>query len=167
MKKQVLDFDCDYNLMLFAISCHQPDYKLCTQINQVLGLQLEKEFPLSLQFENYEDDFLFSYFDFFDEDQQLKYQLISNKSYNLVQEKKEAGAIVTQKNLFDEVEATGKIAYFIPELSAFDYLFVARCSYHVKTALKIEKAIQELNEVNKINYVEVKDLDSKDNLIWE
>jgi hypothetical protein len=167
MKKQVLDFDCDYNLMLFAISCHQPDYKICSQINQVLGLQLEKEFPLSIKLENFVDDFLFSYFQFFDDDHQLNYQLISNKSYNFVQQIEKTNSLPVQQNLFLEAESTGKISYFIPELQSFDYLFVVRCVYNLKNATKIEKSIQEIIDVNKINYIEIKELDSKDNLIWE
>jgi len=167
MKKQFLDFDCDYNLMLFAISCHQPDYKICSQINQELGLQLEKEFPLSIKLENFEDNFLFSYFQFFDEDNQLNYQLISNKSYNLVQEIENTNALPIQQNLFKEDESTGKISHFIPELQSFDYLLIVRSVYNLKIAIKIEKSIQGIIDVNKINYIEVKELDSKDNLIWE
>lgn len=167
MKKQFLEFDCDYNLMLFAISCHQPDYKICSQINQVLGLQLEKEFPLSIKLENFVDDFLFSYFQFFDDDHQLNYQLISNKSYNFVQQIEKPNSFPTQQNLLLEDESTGKILYFIPELQSFDYLFVVRSVYNLKTATKIEKSIQEIIDVNKINYIEIKELDSRDNLIWE
>jgi hypothetical protein len=57
MKKQYLDFDCDYNFMLFAISSVEPDYKFCLQLNQVLNLHLAKEFPLTLTNDNFVDDF--------------------------------------------------------------------------------------------------------------
>ena len=168
MKKQYLDFDCDYNFMLFAISSVEPDYKFCLHLNQVLNLHLAKEFPLTLTNDNFEDDFLFSYYSYFHDDLQINYQLIANRSYNLVNEKKQANKI-PQPGLFDEANdsVNGKINFFIPELSSYDYLFVIRSSYHASFAKKIEASISSISSILKVDYFEVNDLESKDNLIWE
>lgn len=168
MKKQLLDFDCDYDFMLFAVSSVEPDYKFCLELNKVLHLHLEKEFPLTLSHENYEDDFLFSFYSFFNEDLHLNYQLIANKSYNLVQEKKQK-LKTNQPGLFDEVSGlhNGKINFFIPELSAYDYLFLIRSTYQPSIAKNAETLINSIATVLKVDFFEVSDLESRDNLIWE
>jgi hypothetical protein len=168
MKKQLLDFDCDYNFMLFAISCTDPDYKFCVQLNQSLNLQLEKEFPLKLTDIQFEDDFLFSFFSYLNDESQVVYQLITNKSYNLVKEKSTSFSI-SQPGLFDAEPSSisGKINYFLAELLSYDYLFVVRTPYNIKIAKTIEYAINSVANVFKVDYIEVNDLKSKDNLIWE
>jgi len=168
MKKQLLDFDCDYDFMLFAISCVEPDYKFCIQLNMALSLQLEKEFPLTITNASFDDDFLFSYFSYFNEDSHLTYQLIANKSYNLVKEKKHTKKI-PQTSLFDEsqLSVNGKMNFFLPEISSYDYLFLIRSHYSATLAKKTELSINGISSVLKVDFFEVKDLENKDNLIWE
>jgi hypothetical protein len=76
---------------------------------------------------------------------------------------------ISQPGLFDAEPSSisGKINYFLAELLSYDYLFVVRTPYNVKIAKTIEYAINSVANVFKVDYIEVNDLKSKDNLIWE
>jgi len=168
MKKQTLAIEYDYDFMVFAISCHEPDYKFCMQLNEKLGLQLEKETALELAYKQYESSFLFSFFTYTNEVQQLDYYLVANKSYNQVEkikiiEKEKSPSLFGE----DHKKLNGVNGLFLPELAAYDYILILKTSYQPKLATLIENRINGIDFVIKTTYIEVNDLVSKSNLILD
>ena len=48
MKKQLLHVDYDYDFLLIGICSHAKDYRLCWEINKILGIKLERENEITL-----------------------------------------------------------------------------------------------------------------------
>jgi len=166
MAKITLNIDYDYDFMLFAITAHEPDYKFCHKLNNQLQLAFQKEDPIELKNKNQANQLLFSLYTYIN-DEQIEYNLLSNKSFNQVANNKQN--IANQPNLFseeDESEFVGQIGYLIPELSNYDYLLIIRAPYKPETAHETERIIKEIDAVLKIQYTDVTDLISKNNLIF-
>ncbi len=166
MAKFTLDIEYDFNFMLFAISSHEPDYKLCIAMNRALGIDFIREEPLELKNKKQEDQLLFSFFYYEDEAEYLEYNLVSNKSYNAsktVDPKKPA-----PPDLFGETDpsATAQKAYLVPELANTDYLFILRTPYDPDVATAIENKLKQIPFILNICVTDVNDLPSKKNLIF-
>lgn len=165
MAKQTLEIEYDFNFMLFAISCHEPDYKVCYALNQVLNLGLIREDDIELKNKKQEDNLLFSFYGYEDESEYLEYNLVSNKSYNSV--KAIENAKTAQADLFGETDANANAqkGYLVPELSNADFLLIVRAEYDADLAEEIENKIKQLSFVLKVQVIDVEDLPSKKNLI--
>lgn len=77
MVKFKLDIAPEYDFDLIGLSCHQPDYKLSWNLNQLLGIELQKKQDASLKVKNKPSSH--SYFSFEDEEDFMKLELIKNK----------------------------------------------------------------------------------------
>ncbi len=166
MAKFTLDIEYDFNFTLFALSCHEPDYKLCFAINRALGIDFIREQAIELKTKKQEDQLLFSFFYFEDEEEYLEYNLVSNKSYNasrILSARKS-----TQPDLFGNTEpaAMAQKALLIPELPNADYFLIVRSEYDPDTAGSIESKLKQIPFVLNVNIVDVNDLASKKNLIF-
>lgn len=165
-KPILLNIDYDYDFMLFAITAHEADYKFCQKINKQLFLNLEREEALELKNKNQTDNLLFSFYAYVTEEEQIEYNLLGNKSFNQVLSNKAVTS--NQGDLFggDEPEISGQKGYLIPELSSYDYLMIVRVPYDPQEAYAIENQLKEIDSVLKVQFVEVADLGSKNNLIF-
>lgn len=164
MAKHTLNVEYDFDFMLFAITAHEIDYKFCHKLNTHLFLDLQKEEALELKNKNQSEQLLFSLYSFIN-DEDVEYNLIGNKSFNQVQSNKTISS--AQQDLFsDAPETTGQIGYLIPELSTYDYLLIIRTSYSPVLAYNTETQLKELEPVLKVQYIDVNDLSSKNNLIF-
>src|ERR1700741_90805 len=141
MAKYTLNIEYDFDFMLFAISSHEPDYKLCYKLNQALNIDLHKEEALELKNRNQADSLLFSFFIYVNEEEQLEYNLLSNKSYNTVQSNKPVSS--SQADLFGdtEPEISGQKGFLINELNTIDYLLIVRSPYDPEFAYGLESTI--------------------------
>jgi hypothetical protein len=92
MKKHKLYAEINYDFGLIGISSHEKPYKLAWAINQNLGLNLTLTDELSIEEKGIEEPLLFSRYYFIDENE-LEYNLISNKSEN--------GFLIPDLNNFD------------------------------------------------------------------
>lgn len=88
--KLTLDIEYDYEFILIGISCHTRDYRLCWALNKEIGFDFVKDDDIELRTKKNQTVTSFSKFSYYDEDQRLKYILISNKGTNdyLVPEQK-------------------------------------------------------------------------------
>lgn len=88
--KLTLDIEYDYEFILIGISCHARDYRLCWALNKEIGFDFVKDDDIELRTKKNQTITSFSKFSYYDEDQRLKYILISNKGTNdyLVPEQK-------------------------------------------------------------------------------
>ena len=165
MAKYTLETDYDFNFILFAISCHEPDYKLCYSLNQVLNIGLIREGDVELKNKKQEDNLLFSFYAFEDESDYIEYNLISNKSYN--SSKTIANEKSNQGDLFGETDssANAQKGYLVPELNNADFLLIMRTDYDADLTEEIESKIKQLSFVLKVQVIDVEDLASKKNLI--
>ncbi|HEY1038470.1 MAG TPA: IPExxxVDY family protein [Bacteroidia bacterium] len=166
MAKFTLNIEYDFDFMVFAVSSHEPDYKLCHKLNQGLGLDLQKEEALELKNKNQADNLLFSFFVYVNEEEQLEYNLLSNKSYNAVQSNKPAAT--AQADLFGESDPglTGQKGFLVSELNTTDYLLIVRTPYDPEFAYELESAMKQIDAVINVRYVDVNELPSKNNLIF-
>ncbi|MFL5751767.1 MAG: IPExxxVDY family protein [Bacteroidia bacterium] len=165
MAKYSLDEEYDFNFILFAISCHEPDYKLCYALNQALNLNLIREDDVLLKNKKQEDNLLFSFYFYEDESEYVEYNLLSNKSYN--SSKTIANPKNKQADLFGETDASANSqkGYLVPELSNADFLLIVRTDYEASLAEELENKIKQLSFVLKVQVIDVGDLPSKKNLI--
>ena len=106
MSKTRLEFDYEYDFLLFGISCHLKDYRLCWALNKHLQLQLKKEKDLVLDPEQGEDGGHFSYYSWQDETRHLQYITVANRGDKswLVHEQRQADYFLIIEGYIDMVE---------------------------------------------------------------
>lgn len=167
MAKFTLDIEYDFDFMLFAITSHEPDYKVCMKLNQLLHLDLRKEEPIELKNRNQQENLLFSLYACVNEEEQLEYNLVSNRSYNAVLSNKQPVQSL-QADLFGDTEpaVSGQKGFLINELSNADYLLIIRAPYDAEWAWETEQQIKSADGVIKVQIVDVNELSSKNNLIF-
>lgn len=105
-KKLVLDFDFDF--IVFAISCHAKDYRLCWNLNKVLGIELSKKDDYQLDLKQSKKNSTHSFYSYNDETNRLKYSLVSNRSDIgfLIEEHKETDYFFIIEGFYDLLDLT-------------------------------------------------------------
>ncbi len=165
MSKHTLDFEYDFNFMVFAIACHESAYKLCHSVNQVFGIELVMENAIELKNKKQSENLLFNYYSCDDEATYLMYDLVENKSYNTV--KLENTNQSNTLSLFDtNDEVNEQIGYLVPELDEFQYLFIVRDEVD---ETKIDEYLEKINQIDFVlntQAINVEELTSKKNLIF-
>lgn len=81
MAKYKLQLEEDYDFELIGICSSHADYRLTWGINQVLNIRLAKGEDFSIRSKKGEID-LYSFYEFYDEDEHIEYYLIKNTSNN-------------------------------------------------------------------------------------
>jgi len=98
MKKQLLHVDYDYDFLLIGICSHAKDYRLCWEINNILGIKLERENEMTLNPDTSvgagtpsSELNAYSLYFYEDEENNNYFHVISNKSSNetLITEQKQ------------------------------------------------------------------------------
>lgn len=125
MAKHTLQLEEDFNFDLIGLCCHQSDYRLCWSINEHLDLHLSKSLePFMVSSRKGEVISSHSFYEWFDEYQNIDYFLIKNehnKEY-LIPEKRqidfflivrEAGVIEIDDFLTRIKEISGILAAFV------------------------------------------------------
>jgi hypothetical protein len=95
VKRHKLDVAILEDFCLLGLMSDDADFKLCWQINQLLGTSFEKEDNLELYHKKLKADQQFSLFTYLDEDAMVTYRIIGNRS---------------------------EVGYFLDELRNLDYL---------------------------------------------
>lgn len=137
--KYSLDDDYEFDFHLLGVSCHEKDYRICWAINHALGINLskeEKDIEVIIRKSNRFS--LHSMYTFFDEDNEVEYRLISNRS---------------------------TMGYLIPEAMQADYLLMIsdNCQWTVD---ELKKEINGIGFVLTTYQINVESLKSKENLIF-
>jgi hypothetical protein len=78
--KLIVEFENDFKLV--GIASHENDYRLSWAINKALGLELVKIDDLEIDHPKHKINITFSRYHYFDENGEMDYNLISNKSEN-------------------------------------------------------------------------------------
>jgi hypothetical protein len=139
MSKYELEDEYDYDFNLLGISCHEKDYRICWAINQILGISLQKEEKdIEVIIKKSNRYSLHTMFTFFDEENEIDYRLISNRS---------------------------TMGYLISEKTQADYLFLVSENFQLDFP-KILSTIKLIPFVLTAFEINVDELKSKENLIF-
>ncbi len=137
MSKKTLSISEEYDFGLIGISSHTKDYRLCWELNQLLGINLVKQDNISslLTAES-----SFPYYTFDDQENHVHYHLIGNKS------------------------AEG---YFSPERKQVDFFLMLTGDHFAENASACLPQIMNAGTVLTAFEIDVKSLKSKDNFVLE
>lgn len=138
MSTTKLEFEYDYNFFLIGIFCHFKDYRLAWSLNQHLGFDLSKARDYKLYSKNQEQ--LFSMYDFYIDNLELYYYLISNRGEN---------------------------GLLIPERKDVDYFLMVDGLYEASKKGELVQQIRGLKEVLSAVEINPSQLSSKENLLIE
>ncbi|MEQ8323652.1 MAG: IPExxxVDY family protein [Vicingaceae bacterium] len=75
--KRVLSVSDEFDFSILGISCHAKDYRLFWEVNQCLGIDLEKN---TVKKEDEESEFFVAGAAFYDQEKHLDYLLLQNKT---------------------------------------------------------------------------------------
>ena len=139
MAKHVLKLDFDYDFALIGISCHLKDYRLSWAINKILGIDLQKgDQDLEIYDKKNGKREYFAISEFFDEDEEAMYYLISNRCPD---------------------------GYLVPEHREADFFLMIRDGSHTD-AEQIADRIRSIDFVLTCFTVNIDRLKSKENLLF-
>ncbi len=136
MPKFTLEIEEDFDFCLLSIFSHVKDYRLCWEINQTLGYDLQKDPNLSLIFKGNEQEH--SLFSYSDEENQIDFYLIGNRSDS---------------------------GWLIPEEKC-DYFLLIKGHIKEEQFSALSKELNQLKHVLASAELNVESLKSKENLIF-
>lgn len=163
MAKHVLHNDPeDFNFLLFGIACSENQYVLASAINDILKIDLRLEDYIDLS-HRMGKDFKFSFYNFIDEEFNLEYNLIPNRSNYVAKENNE----VKDGDLFSMFnENVDESSRLIPELTKTDYLLLIKGDEHYNFTYKITEALKKIPEIISLQEIIPEKLSNKNNLIF-
>ncbi|MCW5520927.1 IPExxxVDY family protein [Aureitalea sp. L0-47] len=159
--KLILEEDFNTDFSLLAIHCSADAYKMAYLLNRYLGLKLHRR-RTDLDFSKQGLEISFPWFEFEDEQEYTTYDLLSNKFRTV------GARTVASGGLFGEEDSEEMVTEnLIPELRNVDY-FLKISSDSLQLPLrKMAQSINEINEVISVYTVEIDQLKSKHNLIFD
>lgn len=80
VKKHKLALAMDEDFCLLGVVSDEPDYKLCWRINKSMNMNFEKQEELKLFHRKLDEEQVFSYFSYHDDDALITYRLINNRA---------------------------------------------------------------------------------------
>ena len=162
MAKHTLDFTDDFNFLLYGISSNENQYLLVNNINNALHIDLRLESYIDLS-HRIGKEFRFSFFSFMDDELNLEYILIPNRSNFTNEEKSQTD----KNNLFSLLnENFDESSRLIPELTKTDYLLLIKGDEYYHHSYKIADAIKKTESVIRLQEIIPDTLESKSNLIF-
>lgn len=137
-------------------------YVLAANINSALGIDLRLSNYIDLS-HRLGKDFKFSFFDYLDEEFNLEYNLIPNKSNNVAKDSRDTN----EGDLFSAFnENIDESSRLIPELTKTDYLLLIKGDEHYNFTYKITDALKKIPEIISLQEIIPDKLSNKNNLIF-
>ncbi|WP_347923390.1 IPExxxVDY family protein [Pontimicrobium sp. SW4] len=155
-KLLVDDFDVE-TYSLLAIHCTIEDYRVAYLLNKQLQINLQRK-PQDLDFKYTASSF--SIFEWEDKKQQMIWNLVSNVC------KKEEESIASTGLLFEAQSSILRIHNLIPEYKKVNYLLKIDNDGNFIDEKAIIQKIQEISQIAAVYSIDVMQLKSKDNLIF-
>jgi len=153
-KLLVDDFDDD-DYLLLAIHCDLKDYRLAYLLNQYLDINL-KRYTYDLDFEYASASY--SIYEWEDYEKQTTWNMVANIC------KREEDSLVSSGSLFDESSKVIKSYNLIPEYKNVNYFIkIENDNVNIKSIIS---RIQKIPQLVTVYNVDVMNLKSKDNLIF-
>jgi hypothetical protein len=162
MAKYTLDKPDDFNFLLYGIVCPENQYVLVNAINASLHIDLCLEEYIDLS-HRIGKDFKFSFYSYLDEEFNLEYNLLPNRS-NFTSKENLQDNGEDLFSLFNEnVDESSRL---IPELTKTDYLLLIKGDEFYHFSHKISEALKTVPEIVAIQEVVPEKLNSRSNLIF-
>jgi hypothetical protein len=153
------DFNTDFSLL--AIHCSEDAYKMAYLLNRHVGLKLRRR-RTDLDYSKQGLEISFPWFEFEDENEYTTYDLLANKF------RTKSARTVASGGLFAEEDSEEIVTvYLIPELRNVDYFLKISSDSMQLPLRKLVHEINDINEVISVYTVEIDQLKSKHNLIFD
>ena len=137
MSKLTFSLENEYDFELIGISCHSKDYRICWSLNDALKTNFKRIEDYEMQKKN--EIINFPFFEYIDEDNNIEYFVIANKSSE---------------------------GYLVSEIQSIDYFLVLKGSVSEKLVENLVKKVKEIDVVIIAHRIDVKQLKSKQNLLF-
>ncbi len=159
--KLILDDAIGEDFSLIAIHCSEEAYKMAYLLNKFIHLRLQRR-RSDLDFSEEGLEITFPLFDFEDENQYTTYHLVANKCKTV------AAHIVASGGLFgDEMPEEVITKYLLPEFKKVDFFLKISSEYDTTPIRKLLMELNEINQVISAFMVEVSEVKSRENLIFD
>ena len=142
---------------LIAIHCTLEDYRLAYLLNKYLGISLTRK-PLDLDYQNGKSTY--SIFEWEDHKQQTIWSLVSNVC------KTEYDGERRSESLFDSEEKITRTTYLIPEYKTVNYFLKIDNEINFSKEKYILNNVLKAPQIATAYNIDINQLKSKDNLIF-
>ena len=162
MAKHTLQLEDDYDFELIGISSHVKDYRICWAINEILGVNLNKENSLEIKNKKQVSPSFFSFFNFEDDQNFKEYIVVSNLSESKI-------STSNAHTLFPgggKEEESLQNEYLIPELKHLNYFLIVKGEITEIEKEEIITKIKSIDTVLTAITINPNTLKSKQNLIF-
>ncbi|RDK88400.1 IPExxxVDY family protein [Marinirhabdus gelatinilytica] len=159
--KLILDDELDDEFSLIAIHCSEEAYKMAYLLNKNVQLHLHRR-RRDLDFSKEGLAITFPLFDFEDQKQYTTYHLVANKCKTV------AAHTVATGGLFGE-QAQEEIMtkYLLAEFKKVDYFLKITSEYETTPLKKLLMQLNEIDQVISAFIVDVSEVKSRENLIFD
>ncbi len=159
--KLILDEDIGIDFSLIAIHCSEEAYKLAFLLNKHIQLRLHRR-RRDLDFSKDGLEITFPLFNFENENQYTTYHLVANKCKTV------AAHTVGSGGLFgDEITEEVMTRYLLPEFKKVDFFLKISSEYETTPIRKLLMQLNEIDQVISAFKVEVSEIKSSENLIFD
>ena len=142
MKKNKLESEYEFDFDLIGIVCNKKEYVLAWHLNEVLGIDLEKQLEIKIEFAN-KTSMLISNFLF--ETEFVQIELLQNK-------------LVSSGNLKNQL--------LLPELKQFDFFIKLKDETGSFTSENVSVSIRDIAIIEYSMKLNFDSLKSKENLLY-
>ena len=157
--KMLLEVE-DESFNLIAIYSSLEGYKMAYFLNKYLGIKLERE-RRDIDFNHNEYSALYALYSHKDPNSYYSLDLVANKF------KGEPKRILSSGSLFDEEELSPQEVYLIPEYNKVDYFLKIGEEIQPKEFNRMLNTVGQIPGVQAAYAIDVDNLKSKQNLIFE
>jgi len=158
-KLDIGDFD-EIDYCLIAIHTSLEDYRLAYYINQKLHVNLNKS-NKEIQITVKEGEAHFSRFHYYETKKDISWDLIQNKKEVIVQQNENNQSLFSNVN----IEVATKV-FMLPEFKKVDYFLKVDNSENDLNILKIQNALNTIDNIATIYIIDTNKIKSKNNLIF-
>lgn len=155
-KLLVDDFDVE-TYSLFAIHCTLEDYRVAYLLNKQLQINLQRK---ANDLDVHYNSSSFSIYEWEDKNQRMIWNLVSNVC------KKEEESMVSSGSLFETQNKILRTHNLIPEYKKVNYLLKIDNDGNFINERAIVQKIQDISQIAAVFSIDVSQLKSKDNLIF-
>lgn len=155
-KLLVDDFDVE-TYSLFAIHCTLEDYRVAYLLNKQLQINLQRK---ANDLDVHYNSSSFSIYEWEDKNQRMIWNLVSNVC------KKEEESMVSSGSLFETQNKILRTHSLIPEYKKVNYLLKIDNDGNFINERAIVQKIQDISQIAAVFSIDVSQLKSKDNLIF-
>lgn len=159
--KLILDDDFEEPFTLIAIHCSEEDYKVAYLLNRHLNMKLHRK-RSDLDFSTEGLLITFPLFEFEDMHKYTHFYLVANKCKSV------GASLQSSGGLFAElITEKSRVHYLLPDLKQVDYFLKIYSDFETVPLKKILSELNEIKQVISAYSVEIDNIKSKNNLIFD